>query len=209
MNSVATDIAESEVSDTQSDSSLIKRGGKRWIFLLVIFLTVLVPNIIAWQFNKEFAFDYPIGEEFQIAKSIGAIIALIMIWNYISLFKINKYLKFVLVFLSLIPLFRLYLVSYLFLISKDATDLNGSDPISPKKVTLDILVLFIGFWSIYLISQSVIPLLAQIEVMTNLLRLLLAFIVLYFVSLRHFRLNNVIMTLFLLLGITFYFFPVI
>lgn len=209
MNSEVADITKSEASNKQDNFSLTKGDRKRWIFLLVIFLTVLVPNIIAWQFNKEFTFDYPIGKEYQMAKSIGAIVALIVIWNYISFFKVNKYFKFVLVFLSLIPLFRLYLASYLFFISKDVTDLNESNSVSPKKVILDTLVLFIGFWSIYLISQSVIPLLAQIEVMTSFLRLLLAFIVLYFVSLRHFRLNNVTMTLFLLLGIAFYFFPVI
>jgi len=202
-----------EKEDIQKRWKQKKRTRKRWIFLALTLLTVLIPNIIAWQFNKEFVFGYPIGEEYGMAKGIAALFALGIIGNYISPFKINNYFKFVIVFLSILPIFRLYIAAYLFFISRseieNEIDSKESAFVPLKRVLLDTLVLFAGFWSIYLVTLSVVPLLAQIEAMTNLFRVLLAFLVFYLIQRRYFSLNNPTLVSFLLLGLILYFFPII
>lgn len=199
----------SEALNKQDGLATKKENRKRWLFLVLTLLTVLIPNIIAWQFNKEFVFGYPIGEEYGMAKAIAALFALGIIGNYISPLKINRYFKFGIVFLSILPIFRLYIAAYLFFISRNEIDTKESAFIPLKRVLLDTLVLFAGFWCIYLVTLSVVPLLAQIEAMTNLFRVLLAFLVFYLIQRRDFSLNNPTLISFLLLGLTLYFFPII
>lgn len=199
----------SDAINEQDNLVTKKEDRKRWLFLVLTLLTVLIPNIIAWQFNKEFVFGYPIGEEYGMAKGIAALFALGIIGNYISSFKINNYFKFVMVFLSMLPIFRLYIAAYLFFISRNEIDSKESDFVPLKRVLLDTLVLFAGFWCIYLVTLSVVPLLAQIDVLTNFFRALLAFLVFYLIQRRYFSLNNPTLISFLLLGLILYFFPII
>lgn len=209
MNSETTNTTESEALSKQSDLVTKKENGKRWLFLILILLTVLVPNIIAWQFNNEFVFGYPIGKEYGMAKSIAALLALGIIWNYILPLKINQYLKLPIVFLSIIPIFRVYIVTYLFFISRKGRELEKGNSISWKQVFLDTLILFIGFWSIRMVTLSVVPLLAQMEVTANLFRVLLGLFVFYLIQRRYFSPNNPTLISFLLLGLALYFFPII
>lgn len=199
----------SEVSNKQNDLVTKKENRKRWFFLVLTLLTVLIPNIIAWQFNKEFVFGYPIGEEYGMAKGIAALFALGIIGSYIASFKINHYFKFLIVLLSILPIFRLYIATYLFFTSVNKIDSKESDVIPPKPVLLDTLVLFAGFWCIYLVTLSVVPLLAQVEVMNNLVRVLAASLIFYYIQRRYFSLNNPTLISFLLLGLVLYFFPII
>ena len=209
MSSETTNATESESLNNQGDLVTKKENGKRWLFLVLTLLTVLIPNIVAWQFNKEFVFGYSIGEEYGMAKGIAALFALGILGNYIASFKINNYFKFGIVFLSILPIFRLYIAAYLFFISRNKIGSKESAFIPLKRVLLDTLVLFAGFWCIYLVTLSVVPLLAQIEVLTNFLRSLLAFFVFYLIQRRYFSLNKPTLISFLLLGLILYFFPII
>lgn len=163
-------------------------SGRRWLFLILILATIIVPQIIANQYNTDFAFGYPIGGEYQMAKAISAIFSLFIIFYFLKKLpiKISPALNVLIGILSLVPLFRLAIGSLFFL-----TDQTIDKPSHVKYLSWDgvkaSVIVGIGFYSLYLFIFSLSDLIFLYNtesLLINLSRLIASGLVLFFILRR-------------------------
>lgn len=134
--------------ENQIENKNLISNKKQWIFITLILATIIVPQIIANQYNTEFVFGYPVGEEYRIVKAIAALIGMFLVGNFIQQFHLNKSLKIFLSIISLIPIARLMTATALFFLWK-RKDHNAKNKISLKERGRDIVLLVIGGLVVY------------------------------------------------------------
>ena len=167
--------------DNKIETENLISNKKRLFFIVIIIATIVIPQVIANQYNTEFAFGYPIGEEFQIAKVIAALIGVFLVYNFLQEFHLSKSFKVLLSIISLIPLVRLIIAAALCLLWKEK-DNDSKNTITLQERIRDIAFLFIGYLCIstFIFGITGFLFLSETEsIIINLLRVLISTLFFY------------------------------
>lgn len=178
-----------EIKNKELSSSM-----KSWLFLIAIIATIIIPQIIANQYNTEFAFGYPIGEEYKMVKAIAALIGMFLVGNFIRQFRFNKTLKIFLSVISLIPFAKLIIATTLCLLwenkQKEPKDITSTPW---KEKAKDLALLLIGYFAVYNFIFGITGLLflnEQDQMVMNVLKILVSALFFYVIYQRKIYLNQ-------------------